>query len=268
MSKKYLLITSDDFGISHSVNQGILKGFTHGLLKSSNFMAAAPWLPEAIRLAKEHDLPMGVHLTLTCEWTNMSCSPITRAPSLSNNLGYFYPSYEELAENTDIKSAFEDIKQEYRTQIQRILDFGVQPTHVETHMTPEHQWEGNETFLPIVQAAKEVAAEFGLIYTYAFEGGKPKYFNDSFTLTHLSYAQMTQRLASYGDGIYHLVCHCALDNEEQNALALPQEPGYSWAAQCRQIDLNIITSLKFKTFLEENNFTLIDIEQLLKLHQR
>ncbi|WP_047049997.1 ChbG/HpnK family deacetylase [Vibrio mexicanus] len=59
MSKKYLLITSDDFGISHSVNQGILRGFTHGLLQSSNFMAAAPWLPEAVRLAKEHNLPMG-----------------------------------------------------------------------------------------------------------------------------------------------------------------------------------------------------------------
>ncbi|WP_075202616.1 ChbG/HpnK family deacetylase [Vibrio mexicanus] len=196
----------------------------------------------------------------------MSCSPLTRASSLSNELGYFYPSYEELAENTDIKHAIEGIKQEYRAQIQRILDFGVQPTHVETHMTPEHQWEEDDTFKPIVQAAEEVAAEFGLIYTYAFKNGKSKYFNDSFTLTHLNFEQTTERLASYGDGIYHLVCHCALNNEEQNALALPHEPAYSWAAKCRQTDLDIVSSLEFKTFLEENQFTLINITQLLELH--
>ncbi len=33
MNKKYLLVTSDDFGVTHSVNQGILKGFTHCILK-------------------------------------------------------------------------------------------------------------------------------------------------------------------------------------------------------------------------------------------
>lgn len=262
MTKKYLLITSDDFAISHSVNQGILQGFQKGLLHSSNFMASGPWLPEAIRLTKQYNLPIGVHLTLTCEWTNMSYGPITAAPSLSNELGYFYASYEELLDTLNI----EDVKREYRAQIDRVIKSGVQPTHVETHMLPELLFEGSEVYQSLADAVDQVANEYGLIYTYAVENGKLKYFDDSFTMTHLSYEEITGRLSRYEEGIYHVICHCALDNEEQNALALPEEPVSRWAAQCRQTDLDIVSSLEFKTFLEQHNFELINIEQLLGLH--
>ncbi|MGF1694144.1 ChbG/HpnK family deacetylase [Vibrio lamellibrachiae] len=262
MSKKYLLITSDDFAISHSVNQGILRGFQHGLLQSSNFMAAAPWLPEAVRLTKQHDLPIGVHLTLTCEWTNMSCGPITGAQSLCNELGYFYSSYEELLTTLNI----EDVKNEYRAQIKRVLNSGVTPTHVETHMLPELLFNGSTAYQPIAQAVEEVANEFGLIYTYAVENDRLKYFNDSFTMTHMSFEQITERLSNYQSGIYHIIGHCALDDTEQNALSLPDESVYRWAAKCRQQDLDIISSETFKAFIEMNDFELIGIKELLELH--
>ncbi|WP_413110774.1 carbohydrate deacetylase [Thaumasiovibrio sp. DFM-14] len=263
MDKKYLLITSDDFAISHSVNQGIVQGFQQGLLKSSNFMAAAPWLPEAIRLTKQHQLPIGVHLTLTCEWTNMSCGPITGAQSLSNDLGYFYTSYAELLETLDI----EDAKNEYRAQIQRVIKSGVTPTHVETHMLPELLFDGAEVYQPLAAAVEEVAQEFGLIYTYAVKDGRLKYFDDSFTMTHLGFNEIVEKLSGYDNGIYHIISHCALDNEEQRALALPTESVYRWGSQCRQNDLDILTSERFKAYLEANNFELISIADLLELHR-
>ncbi|MGF1721006.1 ChbG/HpnK family deacetylase [Vibrio kyushuensis] len=262
MSKKYLLITSDDFAISHSVNQGILRGFQHGLLQSSNFMAAAPWLPEAVRLTKQHDLPIGVHLTLTCEWTNMSCGPITGAKSLSNELGYFYSDYSELLGSLNI----EDVKNEYRAQIQRVIKSGVTPTHVETHMLPELLFDGSEIFQPIANAVEEVASEFGLIYTYAVEKGHYKYVDDSFTMTHLTFDQITKRLSSYKAGIYHIISHCALDDTEQNALSLSSEQVHRWAAKCRQQDLDIVTSEKFRAYLEDNDFELIGIKKLIELN--
>ncbi|WP_295891438.1 ChbG/HpnK family deacetylase [uncultured Vibrio sp.] len=263
MDKKYLLITSDDFAISNSVNQGIVQGFQRGLLQSSNFMAAAPWLPEAVRLTKQHQLPIGVHLTLTCEWTNMSCGPITGAKSLSNDLGYFYSSYEELLNTLDI----EDAKKEYRAQIQRVINSGVTPTHVETHMLPELLFDGAEAYQPLATAVEEVAQEFGLIYTYAVQDGRLKYFDDSFTMTHLELDEIVKRLSDYEAGIYHIICHCALDNEEQRALSLPSESVYRWGSQCRQNDLDIVTSERFKTYLEENGFELITIQDLLALHK-
>lgn len=262
MNKKYLLITSDDFAISHSVNQGIVEGFKQGLLQSSNFMAPAPWFPEAVRLTKQHNLPIGVHLTLTCEWTNMCFSPITDAPSLCNELGYFHSSYAELIKTMDI----EQVKKEYRAQIQRVLASGVQPTHVETHMLSSILSEQDDVYQCIADAVEEVASEFGLIYTYATKNYQYRYFDDCFTMTLMDYPEIIKRLDSFKSGVYHLICHCAYDNKEQNALALDSEPVFKWAAKSRQQDLDIVTSEVFKKYLQDNNFELINIEDLIRLN--
>lgn len=267
MNKKYLLITSDDFAISHSVNQGIVEGFQKGLLQSSNFMAPAAWFPEAVRLTKQHNLPIGVHLTLTCEWTNMCCSPITAAPSLRNKLGYFYSSYAEILDNNDdIGKLQEDIKAEYRAQIQRVLANGIKPTHVETHMLSSILYKTEDAYLFIADAVEQVAEEFGLIYTYMADNYQYKYVDDCFTMTLMDYPSIIKRLDSFKAGIYHLICHCALDNEEQNALALVDEPVSEWAAKSRQQDLNIITSPEFKQYLQDNDFQLINVEELISLN--
>jgi predicted glycoside hydrolase/deacetylase ChbG (UPF0249 family) len=263
MNKKYLLVTSDDFGISHSVNQGILQGFQKGVLQSTNFMAAAPWFPEAVRIAKQHKLPVGVHLTITCEWTNLKCSPITSGKSIRNSLGYFYDNYEALLQTVDI----EELKNEYRAQIQRVIDHGIEPTHVETHMLPGLVYNGMEKYQLFADAVSSVAKEFGLIYTYAANNQKLKYFDDSFESTHMSYDEVVGRLSQYDSGIYHLICHCAFVNEEQSALANRADDVHKWAANCRQQDLDIITSQPFKRFLDANNFELITIQKLKQLHR-
>ncbi len=264
MSKKYLLVTSDDFGISHSVNQGILQGFQRGLVRSSNFMAAAPWFPEAARLAKTHQLPIGVHVTLTSEWTNMSCAPITGAKSLTNELGYFYSDYQSLLPTIDI----EDVKNEYRAQINRVIASGIQPTHIDSHMLIDLSYPGSETYQFIADAIEEVAAEYGLIYTYAMNNGKLKYFDQRFELTHKTLEQVTDVLVQFESGIFHIICHCALDNEEQQALALSDESVYRWASKVRQNDLDIVSSLEFKNFVEEQGFEVIDIHKVIELNQR
>lgn len=262
MNKKYLLVTSDDFGISHSVNQGILQGFQKGVLQSTNFMAASPWFPEAVRMAKQHNLQVGVHLTITCEWTNMKCSPITSGKSICNPLGYFYDSYEALLRTVEL----EELKDEYRAQIQRVIDHGIEPTHVETHMLPGLVFNGSEPYQLFADAVATVAAEFGLIYTYAATNQVLNYFDDSFESTHMTYDEVVHKLAQYDTGIYHLICHCAYDNEEQSALADCTEEVHRWASSCRQQDLDIVTSDQFKHFLSSNNFELITIQKLKQLH--
>lgn len=260
--KRYLLITSDDFGVTHSVNQGILKGFTNGVLQSSNFMATTPWFPEAVKITKDNNLPIGVHLTLTCEWTNMKHSPITGAKSLTDDMGYFYPHYDKLFKTID----FNDVKNEYRAQINRVIKAGIQPTHVETHMLEPMVHSGYpDIYKELQKAIVEVADEFGLIYTYHTEDTKLKYFGQTLELTQKSYSQITQQLKELPEGIHHLICHCGLDNEEQRNLANPNETVYVWGGKARQQDLDIITSSRFKNFLKEENFELINVKELVKL---
>lgn len=258
---KYLLITSDDYGVCHSVNRGIVEGFNNGVLQSTNFMATTPWFPEAIRLAKENDLPVGVHLTLTCEWTGLRHSPITGAPSLTDKLGYFYSSYEELFHTMDI----EDVKREFRAQITRVINSGVVPTHVDTHMIPSLINTYPENYYKVHDAVVEVAEEFDLIYTYQTLNKKEVYFDKSFEITLNSYSQITKELSQLGDGIYHLICHCGYNSEEMNSLSRPEEPVYSWGGGCRQQDLDIITSNRFRSFLKDNNFKLIGVNELLTI---
>ena len=224
-------------------------------------MSTTPWFLEAVRLTKQHGLAVGVHLTLTCEWSNMSYSPITKAPSLVDDLGYFLKDYPELLPQLDI----EEVKMEYRAQIERVIKAGVKPTHVETHMLPPLVFADAETYRELADAVESVAAEYGLIYTYAAKNGLLTYFDDSFEITLKSYDEVTTRLSKYDNGIYHIICHCALDELSQRALSEPSEAVYRWAAKSRQDDLNMITSPRFKDFLADNNFELIDIKRLLAL---
>ena len=80
--QKQLLITSDDMGMCHAVNTGIVRAMTEGFVASSNFLAPAPWFHEAVDLALEHKLEMGVHLCLTCDWDRLKWGPITANPRL------------------------------------------------------------------------------------------------------------------------------------------------------------------------------------------
>lgn len=258
---KYLLITSDDFGVTHSVNRGIVNGFNNGVLKSTNFMAPAPWFSEAVKLAKENSLPVGVHLTLTCEWTNMKFGPLTKAKSLTGENGYFNTSYAELIKSAD----FNEIEAEYRAQIEKVINSGIKPTHVETHMMSPRIPGTYDKMTEIAHLAEKVAEEYGLIYTYAVNDTKLKYFDTFNELTHRSYNEITDILSDCKDGIHHLICHCSYDSEEQRSLSDTSDPVYRWASKCRQNDMDIITSDSFRMFLENENFKLIDIKQLLEL---
>src|SRR3990172_1460747 len=130
MNKKYLLVQSDDFCMCHSVNVGIVKAISKGIVRSSYFMAACPWFLEGAALAKKHKLRMGVHLTMTSEWDRFRWGPITPAPSLRDPSGNFFSNYADL-----VKHAKEhEIYDEYKAQIDRVSANGIKPTHLDTHM--------------------------------------------------------------------------------------------------------------------------------------
>jgi len=60
-----LIVNADDFGLSHSVNEAVVRAHREGILTTTSLMVNEPGCDEAVKLAKENPrLGVGLHLTL------------------------------------------------------------------------------------------------------------------------------------------------------------------------------------------------------------
>jgi predicted glycoside hydrolase/deacetylase ChbG (UPF0249 family) len=74
-----------------------------------------------------------LHLTLTSEWKTYRWGPVAprdQVPTLPEPDGYFWP---EVAPVTRHATA-EDVEREIRAQVERAMQMGIHPTHLDMHM--------------------------------------------------------------------------------------------------------------------------------------
>lgn len=121
-----LIINADDFGYSSGVNYGIIHAHQRGILTSTTIMANMPGFDEAVSLAKENtDLGIGVHLTLTC-WKPLR----NDVSSIVDENGDFHRlSFYE----NDFTVDFDDLYKEWDDQISKVIQSGINPTHLDAH---------------------------------------------------------------------------------------------------------------------------------------
>jgi len=63
--RRRLIVNADDFGLSHSVNEAIIRAHREGMVTTASLMVNEPGYDEAVKLAKENpQLGVGLHLTL------------------------------------------------------------------------------------------------------------------------------------------------------------------------------------------------------------
>lgn len=131
---KLLIIHADDAGLSHSENMATIETLRHGVVNSYSIMMPCPWFYEMAKFGKENpEFDCGVHLTLTCEWENYRFGPVlgmSEVPSLVDKDGYFYKTREELRN----RASATEVKKELKAQIEKALQFGLTPTHLDSHM--------------------------------------------------------------------------------------------------------------------------------------
>lgn len=130
-----LVIThGDDIGMCQASIQAYEDLFAFGTLKSGAVMVPCPWFPAAAAMQKRNPAyDLGVHLVLTSEWEFYRWRPLTAGitgSSLVDEEGFFPRGDPEVQERADSDEAGTELL----AQVQRALAFGIDVTHIDTHM--------------------------------------------------------------------------------------------------------------------------------------
>ena len=153
--RRVAILHADDVGMCHGANTAFLELARSGRLTCGSVMMPCPWSPEMARVAAEdRTLDLGVHLTLTSEWAGYRWGPLTRAGKASGLIddeGYFHRTVADLAAGVAVEAA----EEEMRAQIDRALAFGIDVTHLDTHM-------GAALSPPLIEAYCRIGRDYRL----------------------------------------------------------------------------------------------------------
>lgn len=270
---KLLIVHADDLGAAHSINRASTKALESGLVSSASIMVPCPWLSEIAAYARAHpEADLGLHLTLTSEWSPYRWGPVlgkNQVPSLLDSSGYLYPLEREAAAHADIKEA----EAEIRAQIDRARALGIQPTHLDSHMGTLYQnkalfevlvrvsreyklpfrvsrdWFGRAQFMPALLGPDDVVLDrtISIEPTVAPEDWAKFYANE---------------VKNLQPGVTDMIVHLAFADEEMKGVTAGHP---NWGAEWRQRDFDFVTSDAFRQLLKENNVKLITWREIGKL---
>jgi chitin disaccharide deacetylase len=255
-----LVVTSDDLGMTLAVNRGIEAALARGALTGTNIMVPCPWFEHAAQRFARTPADLGVHLTLTCEWTNYTWRPLTRAESLLDAQGRMYRTVAALMANAQA----EDLRAECRAQLALALQRQLPVNYVDVHMCIPAlelrggRWQvvnaGHE--LALMRIVEGVGREFGLEYPYALDGDRLRHFQSALSISGKGREVLESYIAGLEPGLHHLSCHCALDAEEQRELSPEESPEHPWSLPFRHEDYETVTSPWFAALLRRHGVEL------------
>jgi len=123
-----LIVNCDDLGSSHAANVATYRAMLSGVATNASLMVPCPWAREAAAMFA--GMAVGVHLTLTSEHSGYRWRGLTRGASLHDVEGFLPRTTAEALARLTVA----DAGAECRAQIEAALAWGVDVTHLDTHM--------------------------------------------------------------------------------------------------------------------------------------
>lgn len=133
ITKKQLIITSDDFGLSKGVNRAVEKAWQEGLLTCASIMPGGAAFEDAVAIARRNPgLQVGLHLTLV---QGKSVLQPAQIPGLVNEAGEFGDNPVAAGVRYFFnKGLYKQLLREIEAQIQRVADAGIPLSHLDGHL--------------------------------------------------------------------------------------------------------------------------------------
>jgi chitin disaccharide deacetylase len=276
-----VIVNIDDVGLHKDETEASFSALKFGIVKSGSIMAPSPNFEHAVELWLENpEIDLGVHLTLTSEWGERypwtPLLPETRVPSLYNPEGIMWPTDQAFLLHAKRK----DMEMELEAQINKVLDTGLKPSHIDHHMSIHR----HSDFLSIVL---ELSRKYSLpVYVPGRKRYKlPFIKNNPRSLRRRGYALSDTEMGIYGlagqdpsldfwktkyhehlrslkPGVHVIKVHIAFQTKE-----LQEITGFH-DSSIRQMDYDVWTSDGTKKLSEELGITFIGYRPLQQLQAK
>jgi predicted glycoside hydrolase/deacetylase ChbG (UPF0249 family) len=130
-----VLVHADDVGAHPDQTDGTLEAMEAGMCRTGSVMVPCPDFERLLSIWQQRpELDLGIHLTLNAEWGTRygwpGVLPRSEVPSLYGPDGLLWPTPEALKEHMVVGEALREVE----AQIERIVEAGLAPTHVDDHM--------------------------------------------------------------------------------------------------------------------------------------
>ncbi|NVN83974.1 MULTISPECIES: carbohydrate deacetylase [unclassified Vibrio] len=251
-----LILNADDFGLTESVNLGIIDCFKAGMVKSTTIMMNQPGTQHAIELYHKGLVPeVGLHFTVTAG------KPLTSpelVPSLVDEHGNFF-SNVTLFDKSDVNE--DEVILELNAQYQAAIDAGLKINHIDSHhfggvfqpLKAAFARSANNIGLPVRRIDNIVSGQDSLLVPTpdAFD---IRFFDDGVSLTGLQDLLLSHQ-SMMPNGTVELMCHPALfASDELRSLS-------SYLTK-RVEEHALLTNPALRQWLSDNGIECIGFDQL------
>jgi hypothetical protein len=277
---RLVIIHTDDIGMCQASVQAFADLWEFGTISSGAVMVPCPWAKTAAQYCRDHpEVDMGVHATLTSEWENYRWGPLSTrdfGSGLLDTDGFFHQTTLGVHQNVDPDSVLVELT----LQIQRAHDWGIDITHIDTHMgsvlhprlAPAYIQAGLSNKIPMMiprwntdsimmmGAGPEDAEEFKNFISMLEEQGIP-------LIDHLRSMPLDQPegqvelakqlLSNLPPGITHFILHPCIDTPEIRMIA------DDW--QSRVSNYNAFMSKEVKDLIDNRGLNIIGYRRLREL---
>ncbi len=202
---------------------------------------------------------MGVHLALTSEWDNIKWRPLTYAPSIVDEDGYFFPMVHPragLPPKTSLRETawkIDEIERELRAQLT------VAKRHI-PHVTYTWNHMGFASLAPeVADLVARLSKEYALVVPSELGIQNVGRVYESKDSGVVKAEKLAARLEALGRGLWLHIDHAATDDAETRALG---HPGYEWVAADRSANLEAWTSPKVREVITRRGIKLTNYREL------
>jgi predicted glycoside hydrolase/deacetylase ChbG (UPF0249 family) len=264
-----VIVHADDVGAHPDQLDGTLEAMEAGMCRTGSLMAPCPDAERVLSIWRQRpDLDLGIHLTLTSEWgERYGWSPIlppSEVPSLYTPEGLMWPTEGALRDHMDVGEAL----RECEAQVQKVLQAGVQPTHVDDHMgcywldlelTEGVMALAKRYGLPMAPVDMDLMRALGYVFPDSSWQFTSNVFGDQRypEIRHRVYADW---LRSLGPGVHQVMTHIArVGDDYASKINL---------AHFRAGDLTCWTSPEMQALAHELGITFIGYRALQRVQAR